>query len=174
MNRTGTRRSSPAHPSLCQPVASRRVLRLIDVDNLLGDPSTTDRERIDLIFGDYRRVAGYAEGDQAVVATGCNGPRALVVELAWPEVRHCRRCGPDGAEPVLFKSAEWAADCRRFGRVVLGSSDRSFLEAIDRLRAALIKVEVVSRAHSFAPALAVRAQGCVRLLPERPVLAGIT
>jgi hypothetical protein len=161
---------SPNHPSMRRPppAAGRiRTLHLIDVDNLLGDPVTTDRRRIDLLFGDYRGVAQFVGGDHAVVATGCNAGHVLAVELGWPQARHCRRSGPDGADLALLEEADWAAASRRYDRVVLGSGDRIFLEALDHLRAADIRVDVVARSRSLARGLAVRARGFVRYLPER-------
>lgn len=175
------RRISPNHPSLHRPGSpprppratppAGRTLHLVDVDNLLGDPTTTDQARIDLLFRDYRQVSGYALGDHAVVATGRGPGHVLAVELAWPSARHCRRGGPDGADLALLEEADWAAETRRFDRVVLGSGDRIFLEALDRLRAADLHVDVVARARGLARALAVRALGHVHLLPEPAPLA---
>lgn len=171
------RRISPNHPSLHRPgrpprpPRPPRTLHLVDVDNLLGDPTTTDRASIDLVFRDFREVAGFVEGDHVVVATGRNAAHVLAVELAWPTARHRRQGGPDGADLALLDEAEWAARSLRYGRVVLGSGDRIFLAALDRLRAVDVHVDVVSRARSLARSLAVRAGGHVHLLPERPLPA---
>jgi hypothetical protein len=167
------RRISPNHPSLHRPgqpprPPRPRTLHLVDVDNLLGDPTTTDPASIDLVFRDFREVAGFVDGDHVVVATGRNAEHVLAVELAWPTARHCRQGGPDGADLALLDEAEWAARSLRYGRVVLGSGDRIFLAALDRLRAVDVHVDVVSRARGLARALSVRAAGHVHLLPERP------
>jgi hypothetical protein len=147
-------------------VDTPRTLHLIDVDNLLGDPRTTDQARVSLLFTHYRQVADYREGDLAVVATGCNADHVLAVELAWPEARHARRRGPDGADLALLEEADWAAKTRRFERVVLGSGDLIFVQAAERLLAANLTVEVVSRARSLARGLAARMHGKISYLPE--------
>jgi len=164
---------SPNHPSRHVPgtrpelaKAGWRTLHLVDVDNLLGDPNCTQPERIDSLFAAYRRASSFAPGDQVVVATGCNARHALTVEMAWPSVCHRRRAGRDGADMALLEESEWAADTGRFSRVVIGSGDRIFLAALDRLRSADIAVDFVSRRNSLSAALALRARGCVRYLPE--------
>jgi hypothetical protein len=138
----------------------------VDVDNLLGDPRTTDERRIDLLFREYRRVADFADGDHVVVATGCNSRHVFAVEAAWPSACHRRRAGADGADMALLDEADWAARSRRYDRVVIGSGDRIFLEALDRLRAVDLGVEVVACARSLARAFAERARGHIHLLPE--------
>ncbi len=167
---------SPNHPSLHRPnrpttppaTTTPRTLHLVDIDNLLDDPTTTDPGHIDLVIRSYRRVACYAEGDLAVVATGHHAPHVLAVELAWPQAQHCRRRGRDGADLALLEAADWAAATGRFRRVVIGSGDRIFLVALDRLRRADIAVEFVARARSLASAVAVRARGAIGYLPDPP------
>lgn len=153
------------HPAANRP-ARLRSLHLIDVDNLLGDPRTTDQTRVSLLFDEYRHVADFQFGDLAVVATGCNADHVLAVELAWPSARHARRSGPDGADLALLDEVEWAVASGRFGRVVLGSGDAIFLHAVERLLAADLVVEVVSRSRSLARGLAARMHGRIRYLPE--------
>ncbi len=150
---------------------SGRALHLVDVDNLLGDPRTTDPTCVHLLFDDYRRVAQFREGDHVVIATGCSPKHVFVVEAAWPTACHRRRAGADGADMALLEEADWAASSRRYDRVVIGSGDRIFLDALDRLRAVDLNVDVVARARSLARAFAIRALGHVHLLPEAPMLA---
>jgi len=157
--------ASPNHPSLHR-IAAARTLHLIDVDNLLGDPGCTEPQRISKLFETYRNVSSFAEGDQVVVATGCNAHHVLAVEAAWPSVCHRRRAGQDGADMALLEESEWAADTGRFTRVVIGSGDRIFLHAMDRLRAADITVDFVSLRRTLASAIATRALGNIRYLPE--------
>jgi hypothetical protein len=147
-----------------------RTLHLVDVDNLLGDPCTTDVARVDLLFRDYRRISNFVPGDHVVVATGCNAQHVFAVESAWPTVCHRRRAGADGADMALLDEADWAASSMRYDRVVIGSGDRIFLEALDRLRAVDLAVDVVACARSLARAFAVRALGHVHLLPDTPLL----
>jgi hypothetical protein len=67
---------------------------------------------------------------------------------------------------ALLEESEWAAASGRFDRVVIGSGDIIFLDAMDRLRAANIAVDFVSRRRSLSTAISVRANGCIRYLPE--------
>ena len=67
---------------------------------------------------------------------------------------------------ALLEESEWAASTGRFSRVVIGSGDRIFLHAMDRLRAADITVDFVSRRRTLAGAIATRARGNTRFLPE--------
>ncbi len=164
---------STHHPSLHRPAASTllasmgwRTLHLIDVDNLLGDPGCCEGDRIRGLFDAYRLASSFVPGDHVVVATGCNAQHALEVELAWPTVCHRRRSGRDGADMALLEESEWAARAGRFRRVVIGSGDRIFLDAMDRLRAVDITVDFVARRRSLAAAIGVRARDCIRFLPE--------
>lgn len=163
--RRGRRRPVP------QQAASRpRSLHLVDADNLIGDPRTTDLALIRAVLYAYRAAAGFVVGDLVTVATGTNGAHVLAVELAWPEVAHRRRRGPDGADRVLVDEATWAAQRRRFARVVVGSGDHIFLPAVELLLAAGIVVEVVAKRRSLSADLARSVPGHVHLLPE--ALAG--
>ena len=136
-----------------------RTLHLIDADNLLRDPQQADSEAIaDVLFA-YRRAAGYRPGDQVVLAASRDPLHAAALLRAWPNVDHRWRGGADGADLELLDAAQWAAASRRFQRIVLGSGDRIFLEALDQLRRTDLTVEVVGRRANMAPALAVRAGG---------------
>ena len=164
---------SPNHPSNHHSATGTsltsmgwRTLHLVDVDNLLGDPGCAEGARIRRLFDAYREVSSFRHGDHVVVATGCNARHALAVEIAWPNVCHRRRAGRDGADMALLEESEWAAVAGRFGRVVIGSGDRIFLAAMDRLRAADISVDFVARRRSLATAIAVRAGDCISYLPE--------
>ena len=176
---------SPNHPSMQQAPSVRvaprscssracgpagRALHLVDVDNLLGDPATTDPARVHLLFDNYRRVAQFTIGDHVVVATGCNPQHVFAIEAAWPTACHRRRAGADGADMALLEEADWAVASLRYDRVVIGSGDRIFLEALDRLRAVDLNVDVFARSHSLARAFAIRALGHIHLLPEARVL----
>ncbi len=156
---------SPQHPSLHR-IAAARTLHLIDADNLLADPDCTEDHRIRTMFESYRQVSSFAKGDQVVVATGCNAPHVLAVEGAWPSVCHRRRAGRDGADMALLEESEWAANTGRFARVVIGSGDRIFLDAMDRLRAVDITVDFVSLRRTLAAAIATRANGHINYLPD--------
>lgn len=126
----------------------KRTLHLVDVDNLLGDPLTADTGIIGGTLAEYRLAARFEPGDHAVVASCSDPAHALAVRAAWPGVLHRMRRGVDGAELALLEEAQWAAQPRRYDRVVLGSDDRIFLVAVDVLRACDIEVQVVSRRDS--------------------------
>lgn len=141
---------------------SNVTLHLVDIDNLLGDPTTVNRALIDGVFEQYRSVAGYEPGDHVVVATGCNGMHVLEVELAWRGVRHCRKRGRDGADHILCAEAEWAAANGGYDRVVIASGDHAFMTAYQGLLAAGFDVDIVANHRRLAPALAALAHGHVR------------
>jgi hypothetical protein len=142
-----------------------RALHLIDVDNLLGDPGTADVHHIRTTFHAYRRLAGYVPGDHVALACAPVPRHAFAVRVAWPGVSVHWRGGADGADLALLDVAAWAAGVDGFRRAVVGSGDRIFLDALERLETAGIAVEVVSRRRSLATALRVRARS-VRYLPD--------
>ena len=144
-----------------------RSLHLIDADNVIGDPRTTDRRTIAAAFDAYRLAADYQLGDHVIIATGCNGLHVLEVELAWPGVQHRRRSGPDGADLELLEAADFAASSGRYDRVVIGSGDRIFMVAIANLRARSIDVDVVARYGHLAKAMKLQAGGRVRYIDSR-------
>jgi uncharacterized LabA/DUF88 family protein len=138
------------------------TLHLVDIDNLLGDPRTTDRASIERVYEHYRWVADYRPGDHVVVATGCNGLHVLEVELAWPGVSHRRKRGQDGADHVLCAEAEWAAASGAYDRVVIASGDREFMVAFQTLLSAGVDVQVVASHRRLAVGLAALAHGRLR------------
>jgi len=141
-----------------------RRAHLIDADNLLGDPTVTDSETIAATFERYRQVSGFQPGDQVFIASGTNGKDVFEVESAWPNVRHLRRSGPDGADLELLEIAEWISTSSRFSDVVIGSGDRIFLVAYEQLIGAGISVTVVAQYRHLAVGLASRAHGSIRYL----------
>jgi uncharacterized LabA/DUF88 family protein len=146
-----------------------RAAHLVDADNLIGDPNSTDAARISDVFRRYRELAHHAPGDHTVVATGCNGLHVLTTELAWPGVCHRRRAGRDGADLALLEEATWIADSGRFQRVVIGSGDHALGDAVDLLVAAGLDVEVITRRRSAAAELLRRARWHVHYLDLPPV-----
>jgi len=143
-----------------------RTLHLVDADNLLGDPSTTDAAFIRTVFDAYRAAAGLAAGDHVVVATGRNGWHVLEVELAWPRALHRRRSGADGADQELLDLFDWAVAADRHGRIVVGSGDGMFAPAVERSIAAGLEVGVVARPEALSRSLASAARHVHLLLTE--------
>ncbi len=143
----------------CTPstVSGQRTIHLVDVDNLLGNPGTTDRQRIRTCLARYRARAGYTPGDHVIVATGCNGRHVLETELAWPAAVHRRRAGKDGADLALLDDLDWVIASGRYTRVVIGSGDHAFAPSVDRLLAANIRVDIVSDTRRLCRQLATAA-----------------
>jgi len=148
----------------CRRATTRRKAHLIDADNLLGDPRTTDTEVIRATFDRYKQVAGYERGDHVVIGTGRNGLHVLEIELAWPGAQYVRRSGVDGADIELLEVATWLSSTARFDEVIIGSGDRIFLVAFEELLGAGLEVAVVSRHRGLAKCLASRAHGRIRYL----------
>ena len=134
-----------------------RTIHLVDIDNLLGNPATTDRQRIRTCLARYRARAGFTPSDHVIVATGCNGRHVLEIELAWPSVVHRRRAGKDGADLALLDDLDWVIASGRYTRVVIGSGDHAFAPSVDRLLAANIRVDIVSDARRLCRQLAAAA-----------------
>ena len=141
------------------------VLHLVDIDNLLGDPRTTDRSEIEAVLELYRQVSGYRLGDHVVIATGCNGLHVLEVELAWPGILHRRKRGPDGADQVLLAEAESAVVNGAYDRVVIASGDRELMVAFECLLDAGFEVEVIAHHRRLARGFAALAHGRIRYFP---------
>src|SRR5687768_9159990 len=72
--------------------AAERVLHLVDVDNLLGDPRQATPASTREALATYRSAAGFGRGDLAVLAT--NHTLAVEVGTAWPGARLLVRSGP--------------------------------------------------------------------------------
>lgn len=139
-------------------------MHLVDIDNLLGDPRTTDRTTIQRNMSAYRDAAGYLPGDHCIVATGRNGLHVLEVELAWAAAAYRRRSGPDGADLALLEDLDWIIHSGRYDRVVIGSGDHAFLPAVKCLQAAQIDFLVVTRRDRLSARLAHAAGARVQLL----------
>ncbi len=142
-----------------------RTLHLVDVDNLIGDATSTDSRAFRRVISAYKVVSGYASGDHIVMATGCNGLHVLEAELAWPEALHRRRRGPDGADIELLDSLETAMSAGRYSRIVIGSGDRCFATAARAAVQAGLHVTVVSRRSSTAQDLRSAVGLHVRYMP---------
>ncbi len=145
-----------------------RALHLVDIDNLLGDPATCDELEIGWTISAYKHAASFVEGDHVVVATSPFGRHALAIGTAWPGARHIWRKGKDGADLALLESAAWAVKTGNFGRVVIGSGDHIFADALEWFAAVGVPVQVVSRRESCAGILWHRADMLTFLLERVP------
>lgn len=150
-----------------------RAVHLVDADNLIGDPATTDLAVIRDTFDRYREASGYRAGDHVVIATGRNGLHVLQVELAWPGASYRRRKGEDGADLELLEEVRWITDTSRYSRAVIGSGDRIFISAYQDLYGAGLDVTVVAHHRKLARPLASVAHGHISYLGSSRAGAGM-
>lgn len=148
------------------PTTLHRPLHIIDFDNLSGDPRITDPSVIRRVFDTYRASTNYQAGDHAVVGTGCNAKHAFAVQAAWPQVRHVRRRGADGADFALVEAAIAAAERDRYSHFILASGDHSFVPAYEHLSQAGFPVFVASRPEALSRTLKRTAGSRVVYLPR--------
>lgn len=146
---------------------NRRFFHLVDIDNLLGDPRSTDSARISDCFQHYRRLTGYREGRHfAAVGTGCNGCHVVAVQAQWPGVRYVRRPGPDGADIALHEVALDEAATGRYTDFVIASGDGRFCDTYRALRSLGHPVTVVSRPEALSKELRTLVDGNVLYMPS--------
>jgi len=130
---------------------NRRFFHLVDIDNLLGDPRSTDESQIRNCFEHYRELTRYREGRHfAAVGTGCNGCHVVAVQAQWPGVRYVRRPGADGADIALHEVALDEAVTGRYTDFVLASGDGRFCDTYRALRSLGYPVTVVSRPEALS------------------------
>ena len=131
--------------------STRRFFHLVDIDNLLGDPRSTDNDQIRTCFEHYRKLTYYREGTHfAAVGTGCNGCHVLAVQSQWPGVRYVRRPGVDGADIALHEVALDEAATGRYTNFVIASGDGRFCETYRELSRLGYPVTVVSRPEALS------------------------
>jgi hypothetical protein len=143
-----------------------RPLHILDIDNLLGDPTATDTHVINDCLGQYRAHTGYQKGDHVVVGTGCNALHVYAVQSCWPAVQYVRRSGPDGADFALIEQALIALERGRYSHFILGSGDGRFADLFDEMTARGYPVFVASRPSALSWKLRQRAGENLIYLPE--------
>ena len=144
----------------------KRPLHILDIDNLLGDPTATDTHVINDCLGQYRSHTGYQKGDHVVVGTGCNALHVYAVQSCWPAVQYVRRSGPDGADFALIEQALIALERGRYSHFILGSGDGGFADLYDEMTARGYPVFVASRPSALSWKLRQRAGENLIYLPE--------
>jgi len=140
-----------------------RTLHLVDIENLIGGPFQGLSAILDARHN-YRQLVGIGPNDHIVVA--CNGKLAVTVRLIWNQGQLIVGNGPDGADLALLRQLEdphWIAG--RYDRVVVGSGDGIFSEAVSKLAQLGIAAGVVSRPRALAYLLA-KAANFVIYLPD--------
>jgi hypothetical protein len=132
-----------------------RSLHLVDIENLVGAPTSWRPDRIKAVFGNYLRAATWRLGDTLVVAANPSFMKLLAFDLI--EMAHRPLCawGKDAADDLLLGAVP--ADVgARFGRLVVGSGDHAFAPLVASLRGR-IETLVVTAAGLIAADLYVAA-----------------
>ena len=150
-----------------------RPLHILDIDNLLGDPTATDTHVINDCLGQYRALTGYQKGDHVVVGTGCNALHVYAVQSCWPTVQYVRQSGPDGADFALIEQASIALERCRYSHFILGSGDGRFADLYDEMTARGYPVFVASRPSALSWKLRQRAGRNLIYLPENEGILGM-
>jgi hypothetical protein len=125
-------------------VSSSRTLHLVDLENLVGDPSAPAPLVHDTLAR-YLTVAGWLTGDQVIVASNPALIRKVVFDLPVPCNVHSAP-GPDGADQMLLSLAPAELVASRYARLVIGSGDHIFSERAHAARDLGAQVLVVARA----------------------------
>jgi uncharacterized LabA/DUF88 family protein len=148
-------------------ITTNRHFHLVDIDNLLGDPRSTDNDQIRNCFEEYRKITRYRAGSHlAVVGTGCNGCHVVSVQSQWPGVRYVRRPGRDGADIALHEVALDEAASGRYTHFVIASGDGRFAQTYREITRLGFPVTVVSRPESLAVELRLLAGKDVLFMPS--------
>jgi uncharacterized LabA/DUF88 family protein len=145
---------------------SYRPLHVLDIDNLIGDPATTDQALITECLDAYRYATGFRDGQHAIVGTGCNAAHVLAVQSCWPSVQFVRRPGKNGADDALTEEVLHVASTGRYSHFILASGDASFTVPLNALKEAGYTVFVASSELALSRSLKERADGNLIYLPS--------
>ena len=149
-----------------------RRLHLVDIENLLACPRPTLSDVI-ACREQYNACAPVLRGDLVVV--GCNHGAYLPVRYGWAKARLLLCSGEHGAESVLLDVIPGENVQRRFGKVVVGSGDGMFTDAVGQLGRLGVEVTVVANRRALSRHLRLAAKHIVLFdaepLPTRPAAA---
>lgn len=125
---------------------SRRTLAVLDVENLLGvSPARADEQDYQHAVHRFAAAAGIGRTDHLVVASAPRGAAAFGVRAAWPPAVMHTRSGIDGADIALGRTlADLDTILRCNDKVIIGSGDHYFTEAVIALRSKGVPTIVVS------------------------------
>ena len=140
-----------------------RAFNAIDIENLIGRPST-EQSAFEWVAMNYRNIVPAAVGDHIVI--GANPSLGHLAIKYWPSARLVVRWGRDGADIALIecvKDVEFIA--ARYDRIVIGSGDGVFVNVVRAFRRLGLPVEVVARRGSLSRKLA-EAASVVRILGD--------
>jgi hypothetical protein len=126
-----------------------RTLHLVDVENLLGNPYSSEAAVAE-VLARYRRCH-LRDGDHVIIAA--NPHLGFKAKMAWPEALVRWGRGSDGADKALLAEANPTDIARRFDRLVVASGDHIFVELVKQVRARGVAVIVVYRPGSLSKRL---------------------
>jgi hypothetical protein len=135
-----------------------RRIHLVDIENLAGCPRPTITHARACREAYYER-ADVQPGDLVIVA--CNHGALLAVGLAWPGASLRLRSGCDGADLALLEVIANEAIDDRFVRIVVGSGDGCFADAVARLGGLGLDVTVISNLRGLSRRLELAARHVV-------------
>lgn len=139
----------------------KRRLHAIDIENLIGSSNPTEQQVIECRHA-YK--GWLVDGDLVFLA--CSHRASVAVTFGWPNAKHCRRSGADGADLALINTLRNDPAVRRCGGVVIASGDGIFTNAVEWLKGQGLFVTVVSRRESLSRQLSCAAND-VAYLPSR-------
>lgn len=122
--------------------ARGRTLHLVDIENLLGQPSNWTPEAVITSFWQYVLTAGWQVGDSLVVASNPKVMKLLAFELIGFPHRSLCEWGPDAADDLLIAAVPNDI-VDQFDRVVVGSGDHAFSPLVADLRGLIPTLVVV-------------------------------
>jgi hypothetical protein len=112
-----------------------RTLHLVDIENLVGAPTTWTDQRVRTVFEQFLQGASWTPDDSLVVASNPNLMGRLMFWLSASGIPHRALCGngTDRADQLLLEAVpNDVSGC--FGRVVVGSGDHAFAPLVSRLK----------------------------------------
>ena len=110
-----------------------RSLHLVDIENLVGEPTLWRPDQIKATFAAYLQIAIWRPGDSLVIAANPSFMKMLAFDLLGMAHRPLCAWGKDAADQLLLGAVP--ADVgARFGRLVVGSGDHAFASLVGSLR----------------------------------------
>lgn len=132
-----------------------RSLHLIDVENLVGARSF-DAADVSAAEAAYRTLVGIAPEDQVILSSSHHNAKATW--FGWGgNPRRLVRSGRDGADLALLEVIAREAVADRFERIVIGSGDGIFTEAVSALIAQGVRVTIAAHASHLSRQLSLAA-----------------
>lgn len=143
-------------------ITLRRTAHLLDVENLVGTGRFGASE-LRSCQSAYTALGLLRRGDHVIVA--CNPFSAIHVRDMWPGTRLLTGHGRDGADRALLAAIEHERFEDRYDRIVVGSGDGIFTDAVAAFRQIGRDVVVVGRQGAIAQRLRFAAGRSVVELP---------